>query len=255
MTARRQGRQDFGLAAGGSLRNPWRSWHRGGSRLSASLAQQGRARDVVGAALTPSASAFVWPLGSPVDGGEPALPRRGMIWIPPGTLVAGTPRERTPRVADEELPGESGRAVRVLHRRVRLPQRSRRNPQNRDDTRRGDGALHWTGQAVVHRARVGARVQGTERTRSTSTAIRIAPRNARWGFREDSRRAGCVLLVRAHSACTTCTAVLGSGRRASGAEGATRKSVPPVAATPRRVSWPDDARTRWRSHQHRDGRI
>ena len=35
----------------------------------------------------------------------PPPPRKGMIWIPPGELVAGTPPDRTPRLADEELPG------------------------------------------------------------------------------------------------------------------------------------------------------
>ncbi|WP_394824190.1 formylglycine-generating enzyme family protein [Pendulispora albinea] len=33
------------------------------------------------------------------------VPRPGMIWIPPGVLRAGTPPDRVPRVADEELPG------------------------------------------------------------------------------------------------------------------------------------------------------
>jgi sulfatase modifying factor 1 len=32
--------------------------------------------------------------------------RRGMVWIPPGVLVMGTPKGATPRLADEELPGE-----------------------------------------------------------------------------------------------------------------------------------------------------
>jgi formylglycine-generating enzyme required for sulfatase activity len=32
--------------------------------------------------------------------------RRGMVWIPPGVLVMGTPKGVTPRIADEELPGE-----------------------------------------------------------------------------------------------------------------------------------------------------
>ncbi len=32
-------------------------------------------------------------------------PRPGMVWIPAGTLRAGTPRDQVPRVADEELPG------------------------------------------------------------------------------------------------------------------------------------------------------
>jgi sulfatase modifying factor 1 len=71
-----------------------------------SRAKDGGAREG-GVGASASASAFVWPLAGPVDGGEPAVPRRGMIWIPPGTLVAGTPRERTPRVADEELPGDA----------------------------------------------------------------------------------------------------------------------------------------------------
>jgi len=35
----------------------------------------------------------------------PPPPRKGMIWIPEGELVAGTPPDRTPRLADEELPG------------------------------------------------------------------------------------------------------------------------------------------------------
>jgi sulfatase modifying factor 1 len=32
-------------------------------------------------------------------------PRAGMAWIPPGTLRAGTPSDRVPRIPDEELPG------------------------------------------------------------------------------------------------------------------------------------------------------
>jgi Sulfatase-modifying factor enzyme 1 len=31
--------------------------------------------------------------------------RSGMTWIPPGVLSAGTPSDRVPRIADEELPG------------------------------------------------------------------------------------------------------------------------------------------------------
>jgi len=37
--------------------------------------------------------------------GEPE-PRPGMVWIPPGSLIAGTPPDRMPRVADEEMAGE-----------------------------------------------------------------------------------------------------------------------------------------------------
>lgn len=32
-------------------------------------------------------------------------PKKGMLWIPKGTLTAGTPPGSTPRIADEELPG------------------------------------------------------------------------------------------------------------------------------------------------------
>lgn len=35
-----------------------------------------------------------------------AAPRPGMAWIPPGSLIAGTPLDRMPRVADEEMAGE-----------------------------------------------------------------------------------------------------------------------------------------------------
>src|SRR5262247_3411935 len=33
-------------------------------------------------------------------------PRPGMVWIPQGVLIAGTPPDRLPRIADEEMPGE-----------------------------------------------------------------------------------------------------------------------------------------------------
>ena len=32
--------------------------------------------------------------------------RKGMIWVPPGALIAGTPKNRLPRIADEEMPGQ-----------------------------------------------------------------------------------------------------------------------------------------------------
>lgn len=43
------------------------------------------------------------PLGPPEE--KPA-PRVGMVYIPPGALVVGTPRDQRPRRADSELPGE-----------------------------------------------------------------------------------------------------------------------------------------------------
>lgn len=42
-----------------------------------------------------------WSLGP----AEPP-PRAGMVWVPPGPLVAGTPVGKTPRVPDEEMAGE-----------------------------------------------------------------------------------------------------------------------------------------------------
>ena len=44
------------------------------------------------------------PLGAPTE--EAPEPRPGMVWIPPGVLIAGTPSDRLPRVADEEMAGE-----------------------------------------------------------------------------------------------------------------------------------------------------
>lgn len=39
------------------------------------------------------------------SGQQQAPPRQGMAWIPPGVLIAGTPADRVPRVADAELAG------------------------------------------------------------------------------------------------------------------------------------------------------
>lgn len=36
----------------------------------------------------------------------PPPPKRGMVWIEPGPLVAGTPPQQLPRLADQEMPGE-----------------------------------------------------------------------------------------------------------------------------------------------------
>lgn len=42
----------------------------------------------------------------PLPTSPPRPPRKGMVWIPAGVLEAGTPPSRTPRLADEEMPGE-----------------------------------------------------------------------------------------------------------------------------------------------------
>jgi len=47
------------------------------------------------------------PLASSIGPPEPPpTPRKGMAFIPPGALVAGTPPDSLPRIADEEMPGE-----------------------------------------------------------------------------------------------------------------------------------------------------
>jgi formylglycine-generating enzyme len=57
----------------------------------------GRAADV---------ATLAGPLSDNGSSGEPpGAPRKGMVWIAPGRLLAGTPKNRTPRVPDEELDG------------------------------------------------------------------------------------------------------------------------------------------------------
>lgn len=51
----------------------------------------------------PSASANKSSIPPPTPAPEP---RQGMLWIPPGALVVGTPSDAYPRLADEEIPGE-----------------------------------------------------------------------------------------------------------------------------------------------------
>ncbi len=45
-------------------------------------------------------------LDASVDSGLTAPARTGMLWIPTGTFKAGTPVDKVPRIADEELPGK-----------------------------------------------------------------------------------------------------------------------------------------------------
>ncbi len=56
-----------------------------------------------GADIPTSAPSTSVPQGMPE---APPAPRRGMVWISKGALVAGTPPDRLPRIADEEMPGE-----------------------------------------------------------------------------------------------------------------------------------------------------
>jgi len=59
-----------------------------------------RAQPVRDSAPKSSASSSIAPPEVPPE------PRQGMVWIPRGPLVAGTPEGSLPRVADEEMPGE-----------------------------------------------------------------------------------------------------------------------------------------------------
>ena len=53
---------------------------------------------------TASSSAFVVSSSAPASI-APGSPRTGMAWIPAGVLRAGTPADKVPRIAEEELPG------------------------------------------------------------------------------------------------------------------------------------------------------
>src|SRR5215471_20171818 len=49
------------------------------------------------------ADAFDWPL-APAPSGE--APRKGMVYVPAGTLLSGTPKDKTPRLVDREPDGQ-----------------------------------------------------------------------------------------------------------------------------------------------------
>jgi len=59
-----------------------------------------------GSGATPGGDAAL-DAAPPWDVAEPEpTPRPGMVWIPGGVLIAGTPPDKLPRVADEEMAGE-----------------------------------------------------------------------------------------------------------------------------------------------------
>lgn len=68
---------------------------------SAGILAAGCSRGGRGAGDADDGGALPWDVGSP----DPE-PRPGMVWIAPGVLIAGTPPDRLPRVADEEMAGE-----------------------------------------------------------------------------------------------------------------------------------------------------
>jgi hypothetical protein len=60
-----------------------------------------------GASAVTVDSASAGPTPPPWDAGKRPPPTpEGMVWIPPGALVAGTPKDVLPRIADEEMEGE-----------------------------------------------------------------------------------------------------------------------------------------------------
>jgi len=64
------------------------------------------ARAPASASASAQASAFARPRAS-IGPPEPKpMPRQGMLWIPGGALVAGTPPFELPRRVDQEMPGE-----------------------------------------------------------------------------------------------------------------------------------------------------
>ncbi len=69
--------------------------------LSTALACRDRAQPEVTSSPAPGSV-----LVRPDAGMPPPPPRKGMVWIHPGALVAGTAPDQLPRIADEEMPGE-----------------------------------------------------------------------------------------------------------------------------------------------------
>lgn len=65
-----------------------------------------REREPTERAPAPSASVAQATSSSIAPPEAPPVPRQGMVYIPGGALVAGTPPDGFPRLADEEIPGE-----------------------------------------------------------------------------------------------------------------------------------------------------
>jgi sulfatase modifying factor 1 len=74
--------------------------------LASSGACSGGCRRAGGGAAADAGGAGAASAYKPASSNEPGAPRAGMAWIPPGTFHAGTAPGDTPRVADEEMPGD-----------------------------------------------------------------------------------------------------------------------------------------------------
>ena len=79
--------------------------HLGLAVASLSLASACKKRPVPAGSSEPPPSASRRPSSIAMPVPRPQ-PRRGMVWIEPGPLVAGTPPGQLPRLADQEMPGE-----------------------------------------------------------------------------------------------------------------------------------------------------
>ena len=86
---------------------PRGGFHTGALLVAALLAgcsnSAGGSSDAGGVLPSTSSTLSSWP--APSLGGEPGASRPGMAFIPAGQLKAGTPPDRSPRLADEEMPG------------------------------------------------------------------------------------------------------------------------------------------------------
>jgi sulfatase modifying factor 1 len=74
--------------------------------LVLSCREREQERERVKLLALPSASASAQKGSSIQPPDAPPEPRKGMVFIPGGALVAGTPPDAFPRLADEEIPGE-----------------------------------------------------------------------------------------------------------------------------------------------------
>jgi sulfatase modifying factor 1 len=85
-----------------------------------------------------------------------------MVWIPPGTLLAGTPPRAVPRVADEEMAGEQV-VLRGFYIDVYpYPNEAGGLPTAALTRDEASEVCDEAGQAALHRARARAGVQGAE---------------------------------------------------------------------------------------------
>ncbi|HEY8077751.1 MAG TPA: SUMF1/EgtB/PvdO family nonheme iron enzyme [Labilithrix sp.] len=79
---------------------------RGFVAVALALAAFGACKSQERVAGEPDADAGASPRASASTASADVVARPGMAWIPAGTLKAGTPKNRAPRVPDEEMPGD-----------------------------------------------------------------------------------------------------------------------------------------------------